>query len=561
MMHRLEKKQSVIDPQLWPNWAKVDLFDQLTYEPIYLNELRTEAKSIFNRLEKADYSADIMRDIAPFKSRLDDYMRGHVLVDICHRLDPEDIFWQQEQQRYVRDRRLLNDLMAQVHELIFRKTHILQDLVNEAGKMPLILAHNQTAINRDYVTLQQHEEDELVSDVQHMSVGYQDYPAALETILKFSPKDEAVVTDMVDELVAVRSDLAQEQGFDSFVELGYRRLGYFDVQPKAVLRMHQEIESYVVPVATQIRQALKQQGYCCQTLFEASLAPFTGRCLPFDVDGWILPFNRALKISLGKHAPNFWLTLADRHYIQIHERLDNRSRFKCHQLTNPNIPILYANRGLSAQTLSSYLNIAGRAFGQLCSQTQKSRFFTIEPSMMAVRLWGKMMEGLGHLGIETLFATDEEGHIWQKEHLASIVLELPLLTLLNDFQMQIHLRPNISHQERDYLWLKLICRYFPDLAKDRQWLSAQSRLWLHCLSTYTEPFSALSKMVADFVGLSIWDMAKTRRKEALNAYATFCTMVNDDTTLRILKQSRIPSPFDPGCIKRLIYQLTHAIEV
>ena len=34
--------------------------------------------------------------------------------------------------------------------------------------------------------------------------------------------------EMVGELIDVRHTLAQKQGFPSFLEFGYRRLGYFD---------------------------------------------------------------------------------------------------------------------------------------------------------------------------------------------------------------------------------------------------------------------------------------------------------------------------------------------
>ena len=274
-----------------------------------------------------------------------------------------------------------------------------------------------------------------------------------------------------------------------------------------------------------------------------------------------LKINQGLVDSLAGCSPPFWEALYDLEYVQSIHRPDEFVHNKCFRLTDPALPVIFTNRKLSCESLADYFNMAGRAYGYLCCQEKNRYFFYQDPSLATVRIWGKGMECLSYFGCETIFENVEMADFWTRWHMQNLLLELPLQAMLDEFQVQLF-TVNTRSSERWYrFWLRLVQRYFPDLCDDSEWLKRQASLWLCCQSTYIEPYSSLSKVVAIITGLSLWDIANRRRSEALTAFETFCTMTFDDTCLRLLNSAKIPDPFNPRTIKRIAFQCADFLEL
>ncbi|HHX36907.1 MAG TPA: M3 family oligoendopeptidase [Clostridiaceae bacterium] len=543
-------------------------FSELIYKPVYLNEIRMLARQGVERLVDAEYVVDILHEIQPLKEMLDKYQQAYALVGMCRNLDPSDSFYQSEVSRHFRDRRLMREIMDEVYQNILEHGDLLGGIARLTGKMPILNAHNQTAINRDHLSVEQTEEVELVFDLRQIGEVFPDLPKTLNITPPYKQPDEARMLEMIGELIEVRHNLAQQQGFPSFVEFGYRRLGYFDFDPMEAKSLRNAIVRYIVPLASEIRARLREAGgETPPDVFTASYIPWQNTGQPdlfadnSDQRSLNLLFNQVILTSMAGNSPPFWEALYDLEYIQSYNRPAEFVHNKCYRLTAPALPVIFTNRNLNCESLADYFNMAGRAYGYLCCQEKNRYFFYQDPSLATVRIWGKAMECLGYFGCDAMFGNGETSRRWTLWHMQNLLLELPLQAMIDEFQVQLFTLRTRSSEHWYRYWLRLVQRYFPDLCDDSEWLKRQASLWLSCQSTYVEPYSALSKVVAMIVGLSLWDQSRKRRAEALTAYETFCTMTFDDTCMRLLNEARISDPFNQRTIKRIAFQCASFLEL
>ncbi len=607
----------------WPDWDDYPDFTDLTYRPLYIDDiagtLNRAASGLEDLLDARRLDVDqLSRRVKHILGRLlvalEDYCRARSLAEYCFQVNRSDAYFAAERDRYRSERRRLNDLMRDIYQAILRHDELLVELADETGKMPLFHVQNQTAINRYTVNPEQEEENRLVARLQANGEMVKDIPLALYRAGADRPAPEAVsnrdpvlqedasrwadvaaaatrqpaataaVNPLLDRLLAVRKNLAEEQGFPNFISLGYRRLGYFGIEPEAALKLHNLIVDYVVPLAADLRYLKGRGGRwgAPQDVLQASVLPFkhwwehrglsgsTALKLHPYLDGAKRKkagrlketpaadrlFNEVLVSSLGGYAPDFWLQLRDKGYIQIYNRPGQDLRDKCYRLFDPPFPALYCNLPLLPETLAGYFNMAGRAYGYLCCSDDYNPFTYLDPGLANVRIWGKGMEFLCYFGADLLFASAEDADRWRFCHMANTVLEMPLLALLDAFQFRLYTAGETEPADRNQIWLEEVRRFFPDLADDSAWLQGQAGRWTGFRSTYTEPFSPLSKLMASLTGVSLWRRSLDRRSTAILAFENFCTMTNDDMLPEILNKSRLPNPFSKDSLKKSMYKVS-----
>lgn len=539
----------------WPAWDTCRSFQDLVYQPVYLSEIQQALAKAVRAQKWRGGPEHFLTTIEPVRRLYNEYAQARSIAEVCYQMNRSDPFYTAERARYRIERKEITSLIQLLFEGVMDDKKILPEIAEAMGKMPLLTVHNWRAIHHHYVEEQQEEEDFLVKKIQangefiselSMLETHQDWRPAVDLPMDFA-------TDIAD-LLRVRQELATEQGFDSFVQLGYRRLSYLDFSPAQAEQLHQYIEDYFVPLASVLRAAdQKSTGVRPGDVFRASIttAPPPSLSASFPEAARI---NRVFKDSLGEDIGDFWLNLDKLGYIQTFDWQNVERRAKCYRLTEPSLPVLFSNRKLSPSTLADFLNIGGRAYGHLLSSDRSGIYFYQDVPLAVLRIWGKVMEFLGHRGVEGLFEDPNAAEAWRQYHVCSQILELPLLALIDRFQMHLHQNFTLGVDEWNREWLILVARYFPDLAEDEDWLARQLHTWRSLLSTYTEPFSSLSKAISVVSGLSVWDKAREDRELSLTQFDQFCAHTLDDSCLLLLEKTGLSSPFEKDTIKRLAFQ-------
>lgn len=576
-MTMAKRKSKPHAPQVlmrWPDWKALEPFTDLRYEPVYLAEVHQAARRVLRALVNVTNAEDLLEAIAPVEELLTDYAQARSLAEICFQINREDPYFTAERLRYRRERKPLNELLISVYTNFIGDDDLLIGMVEKTGKIPLLDAYNQAAIHLDEVADAQDEEDAILAEIQSLGdfvAEIEGVPAGHQRIQEVSVSLE--LERLMRRLLPLRRQIALSQGFPSFVELGYRRLSYFDFDPEKARALHRQIEKYFVPVAAELRRLFYEQdgtqedltALYRQDLFMATTPRPEPPTLKWEkgetaLRNTIAELSGVLCASLPSDTPDYFLELYDRGYVRIYERPGDIQRVKCYHLSRTGVPAFFANTPPTGRSLRSYLNVAGRMYGYFLPHREHSRTMSREPGMAALRIWGKCMEFLAYPSLDPLFEDADQASAWRAWHMASQILKLPILALLDEFQMHIHQVVD-QPEEWDQFWFRLLRRYFPDLAHDENWLYRQRGGWKCMLSNYTEPFSPLSKIVAILVGMDIWDRSKRDRDGAIRAFQAFCQGVQDDTTLRLLDDSSLRDPFAADTIKRLIYQACDFLEL
>jgi hypothetical protein len=542
-------------PREWPDWQSCPPFRELIYRPVFLDDIRQAIQRTKRTLRGTVDGSRVPAILEPLHALYNEYSQARAIADVCYQMNRGSAFYVAERERYRSERKEVTALLWDVFDDILKNKKILPIMADAMGKMPLLNVHNWSAINHHYVEEQQSEEDELVKRIQDQGFFISKL-SLLRTRDDWNPS-AAMSVDYefaLSDLLAVRQELAEEQGFESFVELGYRRLGYLDFIPEEAEALHQHIAEWMVPPAVAVRTAASAAGQMdSRDLFRASLIPVPELSFAGELDE-PQRMNQLLVSGLPADVPDFWLRLHELGYIQTFDWSETTARSKCYRLLTPPLPLIFANRSLTPETMADYLNVGGRAYGHLCNHNHSSFYFYQDVPLAVLRIWGKIMEFLGYRGAKTCFADEKQTRSWCFYHMKTQILELPLLALIDSFQMYLHRNPECGRKEWCDAWLQRVALFFPDLAADEEWLERQRYGWTDVLSTYKEPFSALSKAVAVICGMAIWDEARTKRKAALKKFDRFCARVQDDSCLRLLHKTGFPPPFERDTLKRLAFQ-------
>ncbi|MGI6545238.1 MAG: hypothetical protein ACOX2M_02185 [Fastidiosipilaceae bacterium] len=551
---QLDAPDQPIQPH-WPVWDTCRSFQDLFYQPVYLSEIQQALDKAVRAQKWRGGPEHFLTTIEPVRQLYNEYAQARSIAEVCYQMNRSDPFYTAERARYRVERKEITLLIQLLFEGVMADKKFLPEIAEAMGKMPLLTVHNWRAIHHHYVEEQQAEEDFLVEKIQADGEFISEL-SMLDTHHDWRPPANLpadFTTDIV-HLMQVRQELAIEQGFDSFVQLGYRRLSYLDFLPWQAEQLHQYIEDYFVPLASALRAADQESTDIRPgDIFRASITAAPTPSLPTSISE-AARINRVFKDSLGEDTGDFWLNLDKLGYIQTFDWKNVERRAKCYRLTDPSLPVLFSNRKLSTSTLADFLNIGGRAYGHLLSSDRSGVYFYQDVPLAVLRIWGKVMEFLGHRGVEGVFEDPNDAEIWRQYHMRSQVMELPLLALIDRFQMYLHQNFTLGVDEWNREWLILVARYFPDLAEDEEWLARQLYSWRGVLSTYTEPFSALSKAVSVVSGLSVWDKARENRELSLAQFDQFCARTLDDSCLLLLEKTGLSSPFEKDTIKRLAFQ-------
>lgn len=545
------------------DWDSYPKFTDLVYRPVFIEDMHQGLRKVLRAQRNPQSIEDFLSTIEPLVCLYNEYTQARSLADVCYQMNRSDDYFAAERARYRTERKEFTHLIQSVFENVFDNYDVLPGVAAVLGKASVLTVHNWQAIHHDYVEEQQLAEDQLVADLLGSDVLMSEL-SLLETSCDWQPPSSlpANFAQKLSKLLAVRQELADEQGFQSFIELGYRRLGYLDYHPKDALSLHQYIVDYIVPIAGAIRyEQYEGKGSGAnypENVFRASYmaVPDEAQLIKQGSSG-VETVNAIFNSWVGERLPDFWSHLHQLDYVQIFDWSNAMRRSKCYSLTNPDLPVVFINRKLVPGNLADYLNIGGRAYGHLRKKQDLSYHFHQNVPLPVLRIWGKISEFLSYAGLEQYFISADAAKAWCQYHMKTQLLELPLLALLDAFQMYIHQNPIPKPEKWTEQWLLLVARFFPDLAVNEDWLAEQKHTWRGALSTYTEPFSALSKAVGIISGLTLWDEGRTKYKVAVAKFDSFCRQVSEESCLNLLLKVGIKSPFERDTLKRLAFQCSY----
>ncbi len=358
-----------------------------------------------------------------------------------------------------------------------------------------------------------------------------------------------------DDLVKVRTQAARKLGYESFTELGYKRMERYDYTREEVASFRENIKKYIVPLTVQIRKLQKDRLGVDQLMFHDLPCLFKdGNPAPVvSKDTYEEAAGKFFRKMFGAN-PSFFDILSSHGYTDLLSRPVKSTGGYCMYLEDYCIPFIFMNGNGTFDDVATVIHEGGHAYAALAGAESSPFVECLSPTLETCEIHSTSMEYMSYPFMNIFYGNQAEQYC--ELHMTDGLLFLPYGCMVDEFQHIIYDNPNMTPNERHEIWRMLEQSYQPFTEYDANDtpFHAMGGAWMKKDHIFTTPFYYIDYCLSQICALELWDESRTDLKVALEKYNTLCQLGGSDTFLNLIKKSGIESPFDVDVIKRLAFK-------
>ena len=377
-------------------------------------------------------------------------------------------------------------------------------------------------------------------------------------------EDEERLSEIFDELIAIRNKIALNAGFDTYTDYMFRAMERFDYTKEDCLEFHDAIESVCVPLMREINSTREESlglgglrpwdvnektGVGPDLEGRAPLKPFSD--VKEMVDKLSILFHK-MSLDLGEKFD----MLVEMDTLDLDTRKGKAPGGYQYYLQKSRVPFIFMNAAGLQGDLETMIHEAGHAFHSMyCGHLELigERSYPIEfaevasmsMELMTQEQWGE-------------FYGPEEVNRARLGHLEGVIFLLPWIATIDSFQHWIYSNPEHTREERKFAWNAIRDRFGSNMDwgdykihRDTSW-QQQGHL-------FGVPFYYVEYGIAQLGALQLW---RTQRKDpgkALSDYSNGMTLGNTKTLPELFSAADIELGFGEEHLSSLIKEVRVAM--
>lgn len=557
-----------------------DTFDQLPYQrPDYdaFSAQWNELLGRFHAATSAEEQAEIFDVMNALRIEVD---TASTIVSIRHSMDTSDEFYNQEQQWMDSIRPLVAEHINDLYRALISSQHrsaleerfgkqlfrIAEMSIRCQSPEVIELLQRENVLSTEYQKLLASAEIPFDGKTLNLSsiVPYLQHPerstrrAASEAKWEFFRAHAGELDRLYDELVRVRTEIAQRLGYRTFTELGYLRMLRSDYAPSDVARYRQYVLRYIVPIVVHLRQRqARRLGLDRLLYYDEPLHYRSGNATPKGDPEWIIAQARQMYAEMSPETNEFFGLMEQRRLMDLLTRPRKATGGYCTMLSAYGVPFIFANFNGTAHDVDVLTHEFGHAF-----QCYMSRHHPVPeywfPTYEACEIHSMSMEFFAWPWIKNFFREDEDKY--QFQHLSGALLFLPYAVLVDHFQHEVYDNPTMTPAERKRCWRELEKQYLPfrDYGGDK--FLESGVIWQQQRHIYESPFYYIDYALAQVCALQFWVRTKTDRSSAWRDYVELCRAGGTRSFTELVALANLRSPFDERSFTEIIGDIQARLE-
>ena len=141
---------------------------------------------------------------------------------------------------------------------------------------------------------------------------------ANEAKFGFFAENEAEFDRIYDDLVKVRTEIAQTLGYKNFVELGYYRMMRTDYNAEMVANFRDQVKEFIVPIATKLKARQQERiGVDQLKYYDEGFNFQTGNAIPKGSPEWIIENGQKMYEELSKETGEFFNFMQENNLMDL----------------------------------------------------------------------------------------------------------------------------------------------------------------------------------------------------------------------------------------------------
>ena len=364
-------------------------------------------------------------------------------------------------------------------------------------------------------------------------------------------EDSERLSEIFDELISIRHQMATNAGFESYTQYMFRAMHRFDYTIEDCLEFHDSVESVCMPILKKINEDR------CQGLGIGELNPWDvnekGGSGP-DIHGRepLRPFETVdemvRKLSEMFHEISTDLggkfdKLVEMDTLDLDTRKGKAPGGYQYYLEKSRVPFIFMNAAGLQGDLETMIHEAGHAFHSLyCGHLEliDERDYPIEFAEVA----SMSMELLTQPWWDKFYESEEADRA-RRAHLEGVVFLLPWIATIDSFQHWIYANPGHSREERAEVWLSIRDKF----GSEMDWTGHtdfRELSWQQQGHLFGVPFYYIEYGIAQLGSLQLWKTQMSNPQKALDDYANAMSLGNTRTLPDLFSAADLQLGFSEG---------------
>ena len=374
---------------------------------------------------------------------------------------------------------------------------------------------------------------------------------AWESVAKRRMQDVDKCEEIMDELIKLRHQIAQNAGFKNYLEFIFRQKARFDYTPADCVKFHDAIESEIMPAVRAI-QAERKRDLKLEKLrpWDLAVDPHNRAPLkPFADVGEMVSRTQKIFNHLDAGLATDFRELQDKKLLDLDNRKGKAPGGYQSTLSEARVPFIFMNAVGVQRDVETILHEAGHAFHAQAARTEDLYPYRSAPIEFC-EVASMAMELLGNEFLEEFYAANEANRA-RKTHLEGIIGFFPWMAVVDGFQHWIYTHPGHTRAERKAAYLALMNRFGGDVDHSG-FEEVRAHSWHRQLHIFLYPFYYVEYGIAQLGALQVWANSKANKAKALADYKRGLALGGSRPLPELFAAAGCKLQFDAATIKPLV---------
>ena len=550
-------------------------FENYTYVRPNLEEVTVTFDALLERFKSAasvEEQSEAMHEINALRNDIGTMFN---LCYIRHSIDTNDEFYKQEQDYMDEIQPEVEGLATKYYQALVEST-FRRELEEKWGKQLFALAEGQLKTFKPEIVPLLQKENRLSTEYTKLIASAKiDFEGEERTLTQLQPFTESTDRDMrkranearfgflaehqaeldriFDDLVKVRTEIAQKLGYNNFVELAYYRMMRTDYNAEMVANFRQQVKDFIVPIATKLKARQQERiGLDQLKYYDEGFIFKTGNAVPKGSPEWIIENGQKMYEELSEETGSFFRFMQDNNLMDLVAKKGKAAGGYCTFIENNKAPFIFSNFNGTSGDIDVLTHEAGHAF-----QVYSSRHFEIPeyywPTYEACEIHSMSMEFFTWPWMELFFKEDTDKYKFS--HLSEALLFLPYGVSVDEFQHWIYENPTATPKERNLQWREIEKKYLPHKDYDGNEYLENGGFWQRQSHIYNSPFYYIDYTLAQICAFQFWKRSRENQEEAWNDYVNLCKLGGSMSFTKLVEAANLISPFENGCVESVVGEI------
>ncbi|MCD8204071.1 MAG: M3 family oligoendopeptidase [Coprobacillus sp.] len=376
--------------------------------------------------------------------------------------------------------------------------------------------------------------------------------ASLASANFFAEHDEEF-EKIYDDLVHVRTSMAHKLGYETYTELGYKRLGRMDYNPEMVAGYRDQIYRSVVPLAQKLyKDQMKGLGIKNPQFYDYNLEFTSGNPKPIGTTNEQVKTAEKMYDDLHKETGICFHFMENHHLFDLDAKAGKSGGGYCTYIPRYESPFIFANNNGTQQDIETLTHEFGHAFQFYCSRGIKIPEYR-NPTLETCEIHSMSMEFLTWPYMNEFFGEDTDKYKYT--HLKGAIQFLPYGVLIDEFQHWVYANPDATHMERCAAFREMQKKYTPQLKFDECPYLEHGGYWVRQSHVFMTAFYYIDYTLAQVVSFEFLASSLKNREKTLNKYVKLCKYGGKSPFVETLEKNHLRNPFIEGNVEKAIKPL------